>query len=163
MAEIDPPEANRAAAKPKKTVARRDNAAASLLTKKWTARHRKALAEAKTELEENQFFLHCPRIAEHHAAYLTEKPIGPIHPGMWFNVEHPEPGDPWFRDHIACQECLVEGEGRRWPVHLKPQRLPDGNVAFTLSAPEKYVVGRVKREKVEAKVVELTKDGDGNG
>jgi hypothetical protein len=125
-------------------------AAARLLREKITREKREALAALKREAENNQFFLRCPRDREHHAAYLTENPVEDlIHPGMWFNLEH-EVGEPWPHEYISCQECLFEGDTRRWNVPLLSIRMSNGSVAFRPMRTGRewkrdYVVGKVRR------------------
>jgi hypothetical protein len=132
------------------------NAAAKVLERKWSKDQARALQEAKKDLDANQYFLRCPRIYDHHAAYLTERPgSNKIHPGMWFNLEH-EAGEPWALPYITCQECLAEGEQRRWNVHLRPYRLQDGNMVFELQGEEKLLIGKVSRTESDKKRDELS-------
>lgn len=82
----------------------------------------------------NLFYLRCPRERSHQAVYLLEYPVDSIiHPGMWFSIEH-RPGDPWVHEGMRCQECLSEGDKHSW-LWLRPHRMPDGQVAYTLAHP----------------------------
>lgn len=147
-----------------RSVAQKPNPAAALLM----ANERKRADDKRDALEklneDNLFFMRCLNNAKHHALYMTEYPSsGMLHPGMWFTIEH-RPGERWVDEQIRCQECLVDGDKAVW-LPLRPARMPDGQVSFTvvlppgvpldMPAPGKGgtgMVGRISREDLEARL-----------
>jgi len=123
-----------------------EDPAAILLKKKWTKDAAESLAQAKAAAEANQYFLKCPKIAGHHAAYLTEPVTGAIHPGMWFNLHH-KAGDPWTHRFIRCQECEVAGDSSWHDVHVTPVPGKNGNYDFVLAGKKDAIVGMIPRNQ----------------
>ncbi len=125
------------------------NPAAELLLKKIKRDAQKKREEFEQDAEENIHFLKCPRIAGHHAAYLTGPYEGEIRPDQWYSLIKPQESSVWTRDHIPCQECYLEGDQRPWAVHLLPKRSEDGSFSFRVNVKREYVLGSCSREEFE--------------
>ena len=123
--------------------------AAELLLKKLQRDAQKKREEFARDAEENIHFLKCPRIADHHAAYLTGPYEGEIRPDQWFSLLKAQDSAVWTRDHIPCQECYMEGNARPWAVHLMPKRQEDGTFSFRVHVKREYVLGSCSREEFE--------------
>lgn len=130
---------------------------AKLLLAKRSKEAEQARREHQLDAEQNAHFLKCPRIATHHAAYLT-KPYEKgrlIEPGDWFSVLKPDDVEVWTRPYIPCQECFLEGDERPWSPHVTPHRLDTGSFAFRPSAKLEYVVGKCSRDDLEERINKL--------
>lgn len=107
-------------------------------------------AEARSRDEEqNVYFLKCPRVAGHIAAFLTSNVRSLITPSDWESVLHPA-GEPWRTPEIACQECLAEGESRHWNARVRPTPRRDGSFDFVIDGERRHAVGSIPRSEFEA-------------
>lgn len=126
-----------------------DSAASKLLKARDEAAKAKELEREKAENESSVFFLKCPRVENHIAAFLTSNVRGRITPSDWEHVNH-KPGDPWKHPFIACQECLGEREARPWMVHLRAVPRVDGSFDFVVSGERRHSIGSMSRSVVDA-------------
>jgi len=113
-----------------KTVKRKTKAAEAILKAKEAERAEAEKMQRDQLNKENLFYIRCRYHKDHHGIYLTEYPSGAFHPGQWFSIEH-SLGDDWFEPMIRCQECLSGGD-RYSNLQVRPQRMADGNQAFTI-------------------------------
>lgn len=132
-----------------KSKAMPDSAASKLLKARDEAAKRRAEEKAKAENEANVYFLKCPRVEGHIAAFLTSNVPGRITPSDWEHVQH-KPGDPWTYPFIACQECIGEREARPWMVHLRAVPRADGSFDFVASGERRHTIGSMSRSVVDA-------------
>lgn len=143
---------------PPKTRAQPPSVAKAMLERK-KKRDARAEAERRAKQEKDStFFLRCPNYFEHVAAWLTEHPRGaPIHPGMWFSFAPPEHkvDEPYVYDTIFCQQCFAENGGMVPLIHLRPQRMQNGSVQFTLTAAEEFLIGWTDRDNADVQANEI--------
>jgi hypothetical protein len=126
-----------------------DSAASKLLKARDEAAKAKELEREKSENESSVFYLKCPRVENHIAAFLTSNVRGRITPSDWEHVQH-KPGDPWKYPFIACQECTGEREARPWMVHLRAIPRVDGSFDFVVSGERRHSIGSMPRAEVDA-------------
>lgn len=124
--------------------------AAELIESRNAARAKsEAEARAKDE-EENVYFLKCPLVAGHIAAFLTSNVRGLITPSDWESVLHTA-GDPWRTPAIACQECLAQSDDRHWNARVRPVPRRDGSFDFVIDGERRHAVGSIPRSEFAAK------------
>ncbi len=110
----------------------------------------KADAEARAkDDEENVYYLKCPRVQGHIAAFLTSNVRSIITPSDWESVLHPA-GEPWRTPAIACQECIADGESRHWNARVRPTPRRDGSFDFVIDGERRHAVGSIPRSEFES-------------
>ncbi len=111
------------------------NRAKEIIDAKRRSDAEKQRAQDEQDNAERVYYLTCPRVAGHMAAFLTEKMAasGILEAENWEHLLH-TPGQPWLRPYIPCQECLAEGEERFWNARLRPlrRRESDGSFSFVI-------------------------------
>lgn len=127
-----------------KTKPVKESAAAKLLRARAEAAQEAAKLLAQHDAETNVYYLKCPRVEDHIAAFLTGNPRAKFGPGEWESTLH-EAGSAWTSRQIPCQECFAAGEQRVWGARVRPVPRADGSYDFVFDGERRHAVGVMPR------------------
>ena len=142
------------------TAAKKPNRAQAILAAKAERDAREEAARRAKEEAENLYYLACPRVEGHMAAFLTKLPeSGLITAEIWETWYH-KAGERWDMRKIPCQECWLLEQGREWEASVRPVQNPSGGFNFYVVGSRNAVIKSVPREMLnvrKAQIAEATK------